>query len=83
MIDPKSRSREWILESCEKNKVKDPTLMEKTIKEYRKENYYAKISGVDPNLDYIETYNTTITNTVYVPKTDKKNFIIRQKKMGV
>ena len=31
MIDPKSRSREWILESCEKNKVKDPTLMEKTI----------------------------------------------------
>ena len=34
MIDPKSRSREWILESCEKNKVKDPTLMEKTIRAF-------------------------------------------------
>lgn len=52
-------------------------LMEKTIKEYKKENYYAKISGVDPNLDYIETYNTTITNTVYVPQKvePKRNFI--------
>lgn len=34
MIDPKSRSREWILESCEKNKVKDPTLMEKAIRAF-------------------------------------------------
>lgn len=34
MIDPKSRSREWIFESCEKNKVKDPTLMEKTIRAF-------------------------------------------------
>ena len=34
MIDPKSRSREWILESCEKNKVNDPTLMEKTIRAF-------------------------------------------------
>lgn len=34
MIDPKSRSKEWILESCEKNKVNDPTLMEKTIRAF-------------------------------------------------
>lgn len=31
MIDPKSRSLEWILESCRTNKVSDPTLMEKTL----------------------------------------------------
>lgn len=43
-------------------------LMEKVIKEYKTDNYFAKISGVDPNLDFIETYNTTITNTVYVPQ---------------
>ena len=51
--------------------------LEKTIKEYRKENYYARISGVDPSLDYIETYNKTVTNTVYVPQkiVPKKNFI--------
>lgn len=34
MIDPKSRSKEWILESCGKNKVNDPTLMEKTIRAF-------------------------------------------------
>jgi len=34
MIDPKSRSKEWILESCKKNKVNDPTLMEKTIRAF-------------------------------------------------
>lgn len=43
-------------------------LMEKTIKEYKTDEYFAKISGVDPNLDFIETYNKTITNTVYVPQ---------------
>ena len=32
MISDRSRSREWILESCHRNKVKDPTLMEKTIR---------------------------------------------------
>lgn len=32
MIDPRSRSLEWILESCRVNKVSDPTLMEKTIR---------------------------------------------------
>ncbi len=32
MIDPKSRSLEWILESCRINKVSDPTLMEKAIR---------------------------------------------------
>lgn len=27
MIDPKSRTLDWILESCKINKVSDPTLM--------------------------------------------------------
>lgn len=40
----------------------------RTVKEYRKENYYARVSGIDPSLDYIETYNKTITNTVHVPQ---------------
>ena len=34
MIDGRSRSREWILESCKVNKVNDPTLMEKTIRAF-------------------------------------------------
>ena len=34
MIDPRSRSLEWILKSCEINKVSDPTLMEKTIRAF-------------------------------------------------
>ncbi len=34
MIDPKSRTLEWILESCNINKVSDPTLMEKTIRAF-------------------------------------------------
>lgn len=34
MIDERSRSREWILESCKVNKVNDPTLMEKTIRAF-------------------------------------------------
>lgn len=34
MIDKRSRSREWIVESCERNKVNDPTLMEKTIRAF-------------------------------------------------
>ena len=52
-------------------------LMEKVIKEYKTEEYFAKISGVDPNLDYIETYNKTITNTVYVPQkiAPKKDYL--------
>ena len=52
-------------------------LMEKVIKEYKTEEYFAKISGVDPNLDYIETYNKTITNTIYVPQkiTPKKDYL--------
>lgn len=52
-------------------------LMEKVIKEYKTEDYFAKISGVDPNLDYIETYNKTITNTIYVPQkiTPKKDYL--------
>ncbi|MBQ8070554.1 MAG: nucleotidyl transferase AbiEii/AbiGii toxin family protein [Bacteroidales bacterium] len=34
MIDPRSRSLEWILESCHINKVSDPTLMEKAIRAF-------------------------------------------------
>jgi hypothetical protein len=34
MIDERSRSREWILESCKVNKVNDPKLMEKTIRAF-------------------------------------------------
>ncbi len=34
MIDPKSRSLEWIYQSCEANKVSDPTLMEKSIRAF-------------------------------------------------
>lgn len=34
MIDPRSRTLEWILESCKINKVSDPTLMEKTIRAF-------------------------------------------------
>ena len=43
-------------------------LLDRTFKEYRTDEYYAKISGVEPSLDYIETYNKTVTNTVYVPR---------------
>lgn len=51
-------------------------MLPRTVKEYRKENYYAKISGIDPSLDYIETYNKTETNTVYVPTNDtRKQFL--------
>ena len=51
-------------------------LMGRVTKEYRTEDYFAKISGVEPNLDYIETYNKTVTNTVYVPQkiTQKTNY---------
>ena len=34
MIDERSRSREWIMESCKVNKVRDPILMEKTIRAF-------------------------------------------------
>ena len=34
MIDPKSRTLEWILESCKANHVSDPTLMEKAIRAF-------------------------------------------------
>ena len=58
-------------------------LMERTIKEYKSDEYFAKISGVEPNLDYIETYNKTVTNTVYVPTRiePKKDFFELDAKM--
>jgi len=58
-------------------------LMERTIKEYKSDEYFAKISGVEPNLDYIETYTKTVTNTVYVPTRiePKKDFFELDAKM--
>jgi len=58
-------------------------LMKRTIKEYKSDEYFAKISGVEPNLDYIETYNKTVTNTVYVPTRiePKKDFFELDAKM--
>ena len=52
-------------------------MLPRTVKEYRKENYYAKVSGVDPSLDYIETYDKTVTETVFIPQKiePKKNFL--------
>lgn len=43
-------------------------LLDRTFKEYRTEDYFARVSGVEPSLDFIETYNKTVTNTVYVPR---------------
>ena len=34
MINPISRTKEWILESCNRNSIKDPTLLEKTIRAF-------------------------------------------------
>lgn len=34
MIASVSRTKEWILESCEKNSIKDPTILEKTIRAF-------------------------------------------------
>lgn len=68
------KDREVIKEvPVEKIVVKDSIVyvtLDRTVKEYRDTNYYAKVSGIDPNLDYIETYNTTttITNTTTVYK---------------
>lgn len=39
-------------------------VLPREVAEYRDSNYYARVSGISPSLDYIETYNTTITNTV-------------------
>lgn len=40
-------------------------VLQKEVKEYRGEEYYAKVSGYKPSLDYIEVYpkTTIITNT--------------------
>lgn len=48
-------------------RVRDTLYMylDKVVKEYRSEYYFAKVSGYNPNLDYIEVYpkTTIITNT--------------------
>lgn len=51
---------------------KDSVMLPITQKEYRDSNYYAIVSGYAPNLDHIETYNKTITNTITVNKTVTK-----------
>ena len=45
-------------------------MLPREVKEYRDSTYYAKVSGIDPDLDYIETYNTTktITKEKYIYK---------------
>ena len=50
-------------------------VLQKEVKEYRGEEYYAKVSGYRPNLDYIEVYpkTTIITNTERIAT--KKNFV--------
>lgn len=48
-------------------------VLQKEEKEYRGEDYYAKVSGYRPSLDYIEVYpKTTIINNTLAPK---KNFV--------
>ena len=48
-------------------------VLQKEEKEYRGDEYYAKISGYRPSLDYIEVYpKTTIINNILTPK---KNFV--------
>ena len=42
--------------------------LEREIKEYRDTNYYAKISGIDPVLEHIETYNHTVEITKEITK---------------
>lgn len=47
-------------------------MLPRTVKEYRKPDYYARISGIDPELDYIETYAKTEKEVVYVPQETKQ-----------
>ena len=44
-------------------------LLDKEMKEYRDSMYYARVSGYDPSLDYIEVYpkTTTITKAIVQP----------------
>lgn len=47
------------------------------VKEYKANEYYAKVSGYKPSLDYIEVYprTTTITTTETIKKKAKKHHI--------
>lgn len=40
--------------------ITDTIYLPREVREYRADTYFARVSGVDPTLDYIETYNTTI-----------------------
>lgn len=50
-------------------------VLQKEVKEYRGEEYYAKVSGYRPSLDFIEVYpKTTIINNTQT-LAPKKNFV--------
>ena len=49
-------------------------VLQKDVKEYRGEEYYAKISGYNPMLDYIEVYpKTTVVNNTEVILLDRNS----------
>lgn len=45
----------------------DSLVIPKTKKTYQAKNYKAIVSGYEPNLEYIETYQETINNTIVKP----------------
>lgn len=45
----------------------DSLVIPKTKKTYQDKRYKAIVSGYEPNLDYIETYQETINNTIVKP----------------
>lgn len=50
----------------EKTVIRDSlvyVMLPREVKEYKDSTYYARVSGIEPDLDYIETYNTTTTIT--------------------
>lgn len=52
-------------------------VLNRQVKEYRDNEFYARISGYEPNLDYIEVYpkTTTITKSELVTQKLRKNVV--------
>ena len=50
--------------------VHDTIFLPREVKSYRDSTYFAIVSGIDPELEYIETYNlvSTITNNIVTEK---------------
>lgn len=44
--------------------LSDTIYLPREVREYRADNYFARVSGVAPSLDYIETYNTIIKQPI-------------------